>query len=791
MTSHNGANTHHDVTNRSPTAIALPVHDEARTAPDEISRRDAIRVLMGASSALALGLSGCERKPKRQIISRATGPEYQKPGEALYYSSTWSEGPYPYGLMIKTVDGRPIKIEGNPDHPVNRGATSAAMQASVLSLYDPDRLREPHGGAEPISWDEADRRVVEALRSASSVALITRANLGPTERELVSEFLSVVPGARHFVHEAVHDGPRRSVWNRAYGSDGEALPRFDRAGVILSLDSDFLGTDGAVAENIRLFAEGRKLDDSRHRQAEISRLYVAESAMTVTGSNADHRIRLRPSAMGSLARALLGALGGDTAELDAAAAKLGVDRQVLRLLAEDLRGRRGKALVVAGSHLPEGVHASVALLNDELQAPGNTLEWSQVRPDLPVDDPADVEAAFANGVDVAILLDTNPVYDWPGGGFDSLLAKAGLTIGHGTHRDETLGACSVALPSSHDLESWSDAAPRDGILSICQPVIAPLFNTRQAAESLLVWTQALSESGHTIRRYEDWHSYLEERLVSRLPAATEATPTADRKRLWQDALRNGGVFDQAESRPFPALKRPVPETTAQTESKSGELEVVIHPHHAVYDGRFATNAWLQELPDPVSKVVWDSVASVSEQTARRLDLAEGNLVRLTVGERSVELPVAVQAGVADGVVAVTLGYGRTAGGRVIERAAGANVALLLGRQNRSAPRLAQAAGHALGLAAGQLDQHRMAPERLGVAHLLLGILDHEGALLALHIAPEVHEEVPGGDLEPDEDGRQVEPLGPPETLPAADPHHLARHRRTPQHRAVTRAAPGI
>ncbi|MGD2109161.1 MAG: 4Fe-4S dicluster domain-containing protein [Phycisphaerae bacterium] len=687
MSQPNAANTHNHETMRRLKLAALSSHDENLTPPDEMSRRDAMRVLMGASSALALGLGGCERKPRRQIVSRASGPEYQTPGEAVYYSSTWTEGPFPYGLMIKTVDGRPIKVEGNPDHPINRGATSAAMQASVLSLYDPDRLRGPYNVGGPASWDEVDRRVVEAVRNASSVVLMTGANLGPSEREIVEAFLSVVPGAKHFVHETVHDGPRRSAWTKVYGADGEVLPRFDRAKVIVSLESDFLGTDGVVLENIRLFAEGRKLRDSEHRNAQMSRLYVAEGAMTVTGSNADQRVRVRPSGMGMLSRALFRALSGNADELAAVASRFSCDEARLGALVDDLRSHRGEALVVAGPHLPEDVHATVALLNDVLEAPGRTLEWNSLPPNQPVSDPAEVEAAFAGGTDVAILLDTNPVYDWPGADFGSLIAKCGLSVGHGLHHHETLTACSMALPSSHYLESWNDAQPRPGVVTLCQPVIAPLFDTRQAAESLLVWTMALAEEGSPIRGYVDFHDYVRDHWDGRAHTGGAGSETSLKQR-WENALRAGGSFEPGDAAPVPAPNRAAVGALVESAGKTDGLEVVIRPHHAVYDGRFANNGWLQELPDPVSKIVWDNPGCMSAGTARQLDVAEGDRVSVRVGDRSVEVAALIDASAADGVVVLTLGHGRTAGGRILGEAAGANVAGLLGPGGGLTPYLA-------------------------------------------------------------------------------------------------------
>jgi len=561
-------------------AATLPSHEENLQPPDAMTRRDSLKMLMGASSALALGLAGCARKPERQIVSRISGPEYQKPGQALYYSSTWMEGPYPYGLEIKTVDGRPIKIEGNPDHPVNLGASSAAMQASVLSLYDPDRLREPHDQKGPVTWEAADERIVQALRQASRVILVTRAGLGPAERTLVQEFLSVYPTAKHFVHETVHDGPRRSAWKKVYGVSGEVRPRYDQADVIVSFDSDFLGNEGPALENIRAFTAGRQLDDEKHKDAETSRLYVVESAMTVTGSNADNRIRLRPSAMGSLTRALLQAVDGDMEEIHALGQKHGINEKVLTALTEDLKTHHGKALVVAGSHLPEEAHAAVALLNEKIKAPGQTLEWNPVPATLPVDDPATIEAAFKQGVDVAIFLDANPVYDWQGGDFAALLEKAGLSVGHGLYRDETLSACSLALPSAHNLESWNDAQPREGIKTICQPVIAPLFDNRQTADSLFAWTRALADENAQVRQCGAWHDFLQHRWQEKPAADAEGNPG------WEKALRLGVSFQETKPTPCPEVNRSVAESLAQFTLQPGEYEVVIQPHHAVYDGRF-------------------------------------------------------------------------------------------------------------------------------------------------------------------------------------------------------------
>ncbi len=670
---------------------ALTTHGEHPFAPDpepgDMSRRDLLKTLSRASALLMLGAAGCERKPKRQIISRVDGPEYQKPGKALYYASTYTEGSYPYGLLVKAVDGRPIKVDGNPEHPVNKGTSTADMQAVLQTLYDPDRLRGPRRGGAPISWEEADAEMARALRGATSVVLLTRANLGPSERVLIGRLSELCPGFRHFVHETAHDGPRRSAWGRVYGQDGELLPEYHKARVIVSFDADFLGTDGIVLENTAKFVQGRAVEDERHAGAEISRLYVAESLMTLTGSNADHRIPLRASAMGTLALALLGAVGGDPSALRKFGEAHHLDTGVLEALAKDLAANRGAALAVAGAHLPAGTHAAVALLNDALGAHGELLRWNPAPATLPPGDPEAVGAALNAGPSVLICLGVNPFYDWPGGGFSALAGKAGLVAAHDLCPTETLDAATLALPSSHNMESWGDAAPRLGLESLCQPVIAPLFDTREAAESLLRWAQALAPEDDPLRQAEDWHGFVRGRWTARFATEGAAEPA----RSWEDALRDGFIV-RPGSLETPAFNREAAEALASapvaTAGPEANCEVVLAPHHAVYDGRFANNAWLHEQPDPITKIVWDGGALVGPATAKALGVKEGDYLRLSAGGASASFPVIEQPGAAPGVVGLTLGYGRTAGGLVVKEAGGVNAAALLGSSGGAPPRLA-------------------------------------------------------------------------------------------------------
>ncbi len=595
----------------------LPPEDNALT------RRTAMKLF--SVTALMGAVAGCTRKPERYIYSVVDRPEYQRPGTPLYYHSTWTDGLYPYGITVKCVDGRPIKIEGHEEHPLNLGKACAPMQAALVSLYDPERLKSPRSGKNDVTWEQADKRIVKALQAASSTVVVTRGLLGPSEQALAAQFLKAAPGAKHFVHEPAVDRERRAAWKAIYGADGELVPEFDKADVIVSIDCDFLGTDGDVVSNTRRFAATR-----RPEAGTFSRLYVAEGGMTVTGSSADHRLPMRPSE----ASALVAALAGGTA-------KEGWDAKVIAAMREDLAANRGKALVVAGPHLPAAVHAAVAKLNAELQAP---LLWNAAPALLPANDPQEIRAALAAGADVAIFLGVNPVYDLPGAD----LAKVKLSIAHGLTANETLAACDIALPSAHNLESWNDTAPLAGMTTYCQPMIAPLFGGRQEADSLLAWTKALDESATDA---EDFHDYVKAR------SGLEA-------KAWQAALRKGytgsGSFAQA-----PAPKSL--DSTAPAAGAAGTMDVVLVADPFLGDGRWAGNPWLLETPEPVTQLVWDNAAMMGPAAAKALGVAKEDWVTITLGDATLDLPVLVKTGFQKDTILVHLGWGRTAGAGVGDR----------------------------------------------------------------------------------------------------------------------------
>jgi molybdopterin-containing oxidoreductase family iron-sulfur binding subunit len=645
---------------------AIPTRPAIAGAPSDtvLSRRTALK-MMSATALLSVG--GCTRKPERRIISMVERVEYQLPGKPLYYATTWTNGPWPYGLMVRAVDGRPVKVEGLPDHPLNKGRSNATLQASLLSLYDPARLRKPQRSGEDTTFEAADAAIVQALSEARSTVLVTRASLGPAERAIVDRFLAAAPGARHLVHESVHDGNCREAWRALHGGDGVVMPDLAGARVVFSLDADFLGTDGDTLRLAGDFARTRRVEDAT--ASTLSRLYVAESGMTVTGTNADHRLPLRPAGMLELAEALRAAVGGSAGALGTVASRHGLDGKVLSALAEDLRGNRGRAVAVAGPHLPAAVHASIALLNRAIGAEAELLRWNPEPHALPVDAPADIVAAFESGPDVAILLGVDPVYDLPGA--EAALGKVRLAVGHGLTANETVAACAFALPSAHNFESWNDAAPVPGVKTLCQPLIAPLFGGRQEAESLLRWTKALAPEDARLRAASDMHDYV--RLSWQQTHLRRGGP-----RAWEEALRKGLVGSPTLAA-LPRGQEPAASALIARGigvSAAGDIDLVVRPHTNVGDGRDAGIAWLLELPEPTSKLVWDNAAVMSPRTAKRIGVAEGDWVTVEAGGGQVKLPVLVQSGVATDVVVAHLGWGRKAGAG-LGNGVGVNVAPLL------------------------------------------------------------------------------------------------------------------
>lgn len=664
-----------------------------------IARRDFLTI-MGASMAMAS--FACARRPVHKIIPYVVKPEEITPGVPTWYASTNKETGY--GILVKNREGRPIKIEGNPDHPINHGAVSARDQASVLSLYDPDRLKVPaarnrSGGSREASWTDADTAIQTKLNRASRVRILSGEIQSESTQRLIRDFLALFPNGQHVVYEPLAMEEVVEGQNQSYGTAVLPHYRFDQAQVILSLGADFLGTWPFSVEYANLWAKNRKLNSNEAHQAKLSKLICVESTMTITGANSDERYPLRPGDEYKIALAIAHELitvghrsnyANDAAVTAALASyspknvatSLGWEggEAILKKIAEQLWASRGKSLVVAG-----GLHSQtesalvlqvvVNLLNSALENEGvtvdGTAQFATVKSRL-ADFVKLINEMKSGQVDALIVYRTNPAYAFPGAaiGLQDAFKQVPLVIAIGEHEDETTVLADWVLPDHHFLENWGDATPKKGIHSIQQPVLAPIHSSRSFEDSLIVWGKGTGKASGLFSQSADWHSYLKSNWRETL--FNQHRIAGSFEQFWEGTLRQG-VFNS-----YAAQGILTPKSTARTfrpESlsivpKTGNLNVrsgtflALYANGAMYDGREANNAWLQELPDPITSVTWDNFLNVAPQLAKQLDVKENDVVEVSANGVSVELPVHIQPGMHTNSVSVAVGYGRKSAGRV-------------------------------------------------------------------------------------------------------------------------------
>lgn len=628
----------------------------------QVSRKQFL-ALMAASAAFTM--TGCKNyRDNGEIIPYNKQPEEVTLGIANFYASTCNGCASACGTLIKAREGRPIKIDGNPEHPVNQGKLCVKGQAAILNLYDPDRLRFPLHQQAKAPWKDVDTKIIDGLNQAQAagkqIALLTPLVLSPTLAQVLQDFKAKYSQTKVYAYSLHDEQARQSAWKKSHGGGQFPLLKWDEAEVILALDADFLGREGHTIENIRLFAKRRDVMSDKT----FNRLYVAEGNMSITGMSADYRLRLRPDAQYELAMGLLHEVSG---EGDITLADVGkkhqLDAKVLAHLIEDLKAHPGKALVYAGEKLSEATHLAVNALNAAL---GATALYRQDSATVSLHDMAtmtDLEnlaKAMAEGqVGVVVHLDTNPLFELPADlGYESALTKVPVSVTLTLQASETAAKSTFALPLSHDQESWGDFKVRTGLYSLQQPIIAPIHDSRQAGAVLLTWLSGNADS------YKDtvYHDYLVEYWKKQV--YPKLNLLVDFKTFWNSALHNGVVKFSEKAPPMGplnanALKAVTPPTVGK------DYVVVLEDNYALgSDGKFANNGWLQELPHPVSKVVWDNYAAISVYAAHELQVHTDDLVEVKVGSHSVTLPALVQPGMADKVIALELGYGRTTAGAV-------------------------------------------------------------------------------------------------------------------------------
>ncbi len=615
----------------------------ASDAPGESSRRRFLQIL-GASMAMA-GLVGC-RKPVEHVMPFAQRPEDLVPGIPVRFATGMPLRGVLHPVLVKSHDGRPTKVEGNALHPASSGATGVFEQASILSLYDPDRSQHVLRDGGRATWEEfvAFCGQLHSGAAGRRLAVLSAETNSPTVRALRAELQEQYGALTWVTYRPEGDDHAALGMQAAFGQPYRVQYDFASAEVIVSLDADFLGpTARNVAQATHSFAQGRRL---RGANDEMSRLYVAESAYSVTGSLADHRKRMRSSEIPELAARLAARLGITT---DGAGDQ---NDPFVTAMADDLLAAGSRGIVLAGDTQPAAVHALCSAINAQLGSIGSVVTLLDTGEEMVASQAEELAglagAMRAGEVDALLLLGVNPLYDAPQAlDFAAAMSQVADTVHVGLHVDETASVAAWHVPQTHYLEAWGDGRAYGGTQSVVQPLIAPLYDAAHSAiEVLQLLTTGASRPGFELVR-ETWRPLL----------------TGDFEKAWRKVLHDGflpgSAYPQASAPAVAGFNMPAP-------SSEASLELVFRPDPTVLCGSFANNAWCQELPDPITKIVWDNVAVMSPQTAEELGVTTKyrkgryyvDVITLSANGHGVDLPVWIVPGHADGSIAVNLGYGR-------------------------------------------------------------------------------------------------------------------------------------
>jgi molybdopterin-containing oxidoreductase family iron-sulfur binding subunit len=626
------------------------VEDESKSFLEaKAPRRDFLKYL-GFSTAAAAAAASCEM-PVKKAIPFANKPEDVVPGISKYYATTYVQDGDTVSILAKVRDGRPIKIEGNDLCPITKGGTSARVQASVLDLYDTSRLRFPTIDGKEVTFEAADKAI--AAQMGGNMVILTSTINSPSTKAVIAQFLAKYPGSKHVTYDAVSYSAMLLANEATYGVRGIPSYHFENAKAIVSLGADFLGTWLNPVEFSKQYATGKKLDE---KNPSMSKHIHFESVASLTGSNADEKYLHRPSETLAIAAALLSAVNGTgVAGITDAKLKAGIEAA-----AKALNAHKGAALVVAGSN-DVNVQIIVNAINNAVGAGGNTINWGvllNTRAGVDADFAQLVADMNAGSVGTLLIHGANPAYSWfAADQFKAGLAKVKTTVSFAGKVDETAELCKFVLPDNHFLESWGDAEAKTGHFSFIQPTIYPLFKTRQWQDSLLKW------SGAT----EDYLAYLKNFWSAKLGGVNG----------WDKALQDGVVAlgESAKSAgSFNGAAVAGALAAVSSAKKGGKVELVLYEKVGIGADQGASNPWLQELPDPVTRATWDNYLIVSPAMAKSLlniDISNGGqadayevnppkkVVKVTVGQKSIELPALIIPGTHPETVGIAVGYGRS------------------------------------------------------------------------------------------------------------------------------------
>ncbi|HTV02631.1 MAG TPA: TAT-variant-translocated molybdopterin oxidoreductase [Luteitalea sp.] len=634
---------------------------------DPAGRRQFLK-LMGASLALA-GATACTRQPTEHIVPYVVPPEGYVPGKTQLFATAVPRDGVAEPVLAVSHHGRPIKIEPNAEHPAG-GGTSRFAQASILELYDPDRSQTLTFRGEIRSWTDFVGAMAGALSAAQSnggagLRFLTGTVTSPTIASQLETILGIYPQARWIQYEPVGGDDVAGALGAAYGQRVAPVLKLENADVILSLDGDFMDSGAAELRYARTFAERRRLEAGG---TTMNRLYMVESRTSNTGTKADHRVAVRAADVDAVARAVAAGLGVAGATAGSLPAK--VTAEWVSAVVADLKAAGAKALVVAGEQQTPAVQVLAAAMNQALGAIGSTVDYIP-SPAARVDGRTGtltelVGDMSAGKVEVLVILGGNPVYDAPVDlGFADQLKKVAVRVHAGLFKDETAARCEWHVPLAHPLEAWGDLRAYDGTVTIVQPLIAPLYDTAKAPSEVL----AAFGDNPAATALETLRAYWEGQFGGGSLTAPDGAAFASFDKFWRRAVHDGFVYGTAATAATIGAPSSIPAAPAAVAADA--LEVTFSADPTVHDGRYANNAWLQELPKPLNKITWDNVIVVSPRTAERLGLPAQRLTKyqaavatVTLNGRSVSGPVWVQAGHPDNSVNLQLGYGRTHAGRV-------------------------------------------------------------------------------------------------------------------------------
>lgn len=651
----------------------LPIVDsfgDNRSLEVHTSRRDFLKYL-GFGLGAATVAASCEI-PLKRAIPYVIKPEEIVPGVATYYASSFVQGGDYCSVLVKTREGRPIKIEGNEMSPVTAGGTSARAQASVLSLYDVNRIKSPmkNGGSgnwEKAEWADIDTAIAAGLSPASRIRILTHTVMSPSLKRAMDEFTATFPNTQVITYDPVSSAALLKANEESFGVRAIADYHFDKAEVVVGIQADFLGTWISPVEYARDYIQGRKIVDTHN--VKMSRHFQIESYMSLTGSNADNRIQVRPSEIGAAIAHLYNAVAGKVGQSTVSAPEIDTKaRGAIGKLADQLVAKRGKSLVVCGTNNP-GEQVFVNAINSMLGNIGQTMDFNRASMQRQGDETGMTAliAEMRDGqVDAVFVHGANPVYEHPqGAAFAEALANVETSVSFGGLMDETSANCAWLAPDHHYLESWGDAEPKRGQYSLIQPTISPLFNTRQAGHSLLLWANSAS-----LDATEEQPYYAFVRNTWETNIFPQASGAGSFRSFWDKSLHNGVVETTVADQSTAFAGNVQAAASRITRPSSSELEITFFESVNIGAGQYANNPWLMEMPDPVTRTAWGNYLAIPlnfdgvRKFAGLNDLEDGDVAELTINQTSVETPVVKQFGQKDGTIAMALGYGRTEAGRV-------------------------------------------------------------------------------------------------------------------------------